>query len=178
MDLCSSHCTREPQNCGLCIVLLLTTERLPVYAAESGLKLSIFVKRKNNSLKVYLSCACHNSCAVAKVCLLLPPTQMWAEWGAIAPFCLILLFMLCSDFCYVSISTFHCYFGSLGILIRQNHSSEMEITFILSLLHPIWYICSSWQSSGGIFIKTTDHALSPCVGTSQGIWCFLSQHWC
>lgn len=54
-------------------------------------------------------------------------------------------------------------------MIRKNHSSEMEITFILSLLHPIWCICSSCQGSGGIFIKTTDHALSPYVGTDQGI---------
>lgn len=150
--------------------------RVPECRAQPGLKFT--VKWKDECVKADLPCAAHASHALAKVYLLLPPTWLWAERGDVDPFCSILLFMLCSGFCYVSTPALHCYFGSLGFLVRQDHGSEVEITFTLSLLHPVWCICSSRWDLGDFHEGDWSYPKS-CfhVGTGQGIWCSFMSPW-
>lgn len=125
--------------------------RVPECESQPGLKFTI--KWKDDCVKADLPCVAHTSHALAKVYLLLHPMWLRAERGDVDPFCFILLFMLCSGFCYVSTPTLHCYFGSLGFLVRQDHSSDVEITLTLSLLHPIWCICSSHWGLGGFSLR-------------------------
>lgn len=104
-------------------------------------------KWKENSVNACRLCACHSSCEVIRVCLVLPPRGLQAEWETWP------LSSLFADYilqCFLLYFYFYC--RNMHFLVRQNLSSEMEIAFILSSLQ---FIPVFW----GIFILVFDCSL-------------------
>lgn len=85
-----------------------------------------FGKRKDKSVNTCLLCACHSSsCEVIRVCLVLPPRWLQAEWetwpfSALFTDYILQCFLLC----------FHYYCGNLNFLVRQNHRESRNGNYI------------------------------------------------
>lgn len=121
MGSCSARRARGPQTCRLHIALHLTAEGFPVCGAQAGWSSWFWQAERCLPESLPASCPHSRSCAVVRVCLLLPPAWPEAEWETRPLSAAFYSLYSAVIFSIASTSTLHCYFGNLCFPVRQNH---------------------------------------------------------